>query len=34
MRNIGRIDDAASLLRYFESLGVELPFDARGAVGP
>ena len=33
MRNIGRIEDAASLLRYFESLDVELPFDA-GAVGP
>jgi 2,4-dienoyl-CoA reductase-like NADH-dependent reductase (Old Yellow Enzyme family) len=27
MRNIGRIQDAASLLAYFESMDLELPFD-------
>ena len=34
MRNIGRIQDAASLLRYFESLDVELPFDHDVQSGP
>jgi 2,4-dienoyl-CoA reductase-like NADH-dependent reductase (Old Yellow Enzyme family) len=34
MRNIGRIQDAASLLRYFESLDLELPFDEEVRSGP
>ena len=34
MRNIGGIHDAASVLRYFESLDVELPFDEELQSGP
>ncbi len=34
MRNIGRIQDAESLLRYFESLDIELPFDYEVRSGP
>ena len=34
MRNIGRLKDAASLLRYCESLDLELPFDEEVRSGP
>ncbi len=34
MRNIGRIQDAESLLRYFASLDIELPFDYEVRSGP
>ena len=34
MRNIGRIKDAASLLAYFKSLDLKLPFDEDVRTGP
>ena len=34
MRNIGRIKDAASLLGYFGSLDLDLPFDEEVRTGP
>ena len=34
VRNVGRFKDAASLIGYFESVGVELPFDHEVRSGP